>query len=167
MYEDACNCYHPDGSIQAKEYICSCTNCLVGDLINCVSEKGISFYGNEYDEEEFDEEEVGENDEDNDSEASEVADLSLENEVLYEMVNIDTFIALRSPENASEVFYICKVLDVNVAEKEIVDSLNLQKLQNGKRGSVCITSCVLCPFVDITEELKLSVNDFIFLCDVI
>ena len=32
--------YHPDGSIQTKENICSCNNCLTGNLINCVVEKG-------------------------------------------------------------------------------------------------------------------------------
>ena len=143
--------------------------------MNCVSEKGIIFYGNEYDEE-FDEEDVGENGEDNDSEALDVADPSLEKSCMKWL--IFTLIALRSPENASEVFYTCKVLDVNVAEKDIVDSLNhhvfkgskyfkcnyLEKIGE-KRGFVNYKMvkgevCVLCPFVDITEESFLLTISF-------
>ena len=32
--------FHLDGAIMAKENICSCKQCIKGDLLNCVSERG-------------------------------------------------------------------------------------------------------------------------------
>ena len=33
-------CFHPDGAIVVKENICPCKQCIEGDLLNCVSERG-------------------------------------------------------------------------------------------------------------------------------
>ena len=33
-------CFHPDWSIQTKQNICSCLNCIQGGFITCIEEKG-------------------------------------------------------------------------------------------------------------------------------
>ena len=32
-------CFHPDGSVQTKQNICSCHNCIQGEFITCTEEK--------------------------------------------------------------------------------------------------------------------------------
>ena len=33
-------CFHPDWSVQTKQNICSCHNCIQGGFITCIEEKG-------------------------------------------------------------------------------------------------------------------------------
>ena len=41
--------YYPDGSLQYKENICSCENCLSGNLVQCRFEKGVEKFACSYD----------------------------------------------------------------------------------------------------------------------
>ena len=172
--------YHPDGSIQTKENICSCNNCLTGNLINCVVEKGASLYGCEDAEESDDENEEPEVGVDN----------YLSTELIFDVIKASCIIALNSPPDATEIFYLVKVIDICKAEADIVDSLNhpvlkgskyfkcnyLEKINESKgfiqykmiSGDVFVLAQqVLCPFVDLSKDLKLPIEDYTFLCDMI
>ena len=49
-------CYHSDGSIEIKINVCSCENCLIGDFLNCIDEKGTFIPAKHFDNEPSDSE---------------------------------------------------------------------------------------------------------------
>ena len=49
-------CYHSDGSIEIKINVCSCENCLIGDFVNCIDEKGTFIPAKHFDNEPSDSE---------------------------------------------------------------------------------------------------------------
>ena len=105
--------YHPDGSIQTKENICSCNNCLIDNLLNCVVEKGVSLYGCE---------DAEESDDKNEESEVEVNNY-LSTELIFDVIKASCIIALNSPPGAPEVFYFVKINDICKAEANIFDSL--------------------------------------------
>ena len=107
-----------------------CTNCLEGNFLLCCSEKGTLFSG-EYGDDDS-------NDNNSDIEYEEQAEFgdNIDNEELerYEMrsesvlqvLQKGNIIALFSPSNALELFYLCKVIDFGVATKDLRDENNHQ-----------------------------------------
>ena len=59
-------CYHSDGSIEIKINFCSCENCLIGDFVNCIDEKGTFIPAKRFDNEPSDSESSESEDESDD-----------------------------------------------------------------------------------------------------
>ena len=104
-------CFHLDGSIQAKENICSCEKCIEGDFIGCVSEKGRVVYqsseikgdSNDEEDESDDENEVEESDN-----VQEEEDYEIRGSNIMACITKNSVIALFSDSSALELFYLCR-----------------------------------------------------------
>ena len=115
-------CFNPDGHFATKTNICSCEKCVTGDFLNCNQEKGVSF-NSQYTESE------SESESDDETElipqvAEGYEDYELRANNIIEIVKKNTIIALYSPRSSIELFYLCKVLDVSIAQNQLVDKFN-------------------------------------------
>ena len=142
--------------------------------------KGVSLYGCE---------DAEESDDENEEPEVRVNNY-LSTELIFDVIKASCIIALNSPPDATEIFYLVKVIDICKAEADIVDSLNhpvlkgskyfkcnyLEKINESKgfiqykmiSGDVFVLAQqVLCPFVDLSKDLKLPIEDYTFLCDMI
>ena len=97
--------YAPDGSVQTKENLCFCKCCLVGDLVNCETEKRKMFfrYDGESYSDDLDNEAKDNVDDVNDNDDNEYEDNEVPQDLLVEFINIGNIIALYSPSNAKRV----------------------------------------------------------------
>ena len=115
--------FHPDGSILSKVNLCLCTACLQGNLLNCLIEKGnlhcgeSDEYGN--DETEYDDDEFGDEIIDDSAERYE-----LRSDCILQVIKKGCVVALFSPTNALELFYLCKVRDFGFATKDLTGENN-------------------------------------------
>ena len=104
--------YDPYGSIQCKERICSCHECLQGHLTEYKIEKG-KLYNNitcdDIDEENYREDE----DEQEENESP--------RETYFDMIQAGAFIGIYSYENSPAPFYSCKVIKSDAATENLFD----------------------------------------------
>ena len=115
-------CSNPDASILAKIHICSCTECLEGKFLDCSFEKGHTVVTSESHLSD------DESDSDVEYEDDEFVPADDENE-LYELrsenvqlvVKRGSIVALFSPLNALELFYLCRVIKSSVADEDLCD----------------------------------------------
>ena len=92
------NCFHPDGAIAAKQNICSCEGCIVGDFVSCIDEPGYMCSGQT----------IGNVLNDEEEELDEYGDEI--DESVIEVVKTGDIIALFSPKNSLELFFLCRIL---------------------------------------------------------
>ena len=114
--------YFPDGSIQTKQHLCSCFECIVGHFASCVSHPGIIFSGITED-----------SDSGSDSEESETEEVydeltkfeqELRAECIADIVMPNSFIFLFSPPESFELFYLCQAFSVETVSEMMVDEYN-------------------------------------------
>ena len=118
-------CFKPDGSILTKVNMCSCEDCLEGNFLDCSSEKGkLVMVGDGTDDYSTDSEAEYEFDEFEDLVDDETELYELRGDTVVEVVKPGNIIALFSPANALELFYLSKVIDSGIAEEDLHDSQN-------------------------------------------
>ena len=101
-----CIAFHPDGTVQTRRDICDCDECFEGNFQECdyCDRTG---------------EDVMEDADKNDNEENE----NLNNYIdLLDVVNSGQVIALRTPKDVHESFYLCVVESVRQASTDIFDS---------------------------------------------
>ena len=120
-------CFNPDGSYLTKANICSCESCIEGEFLHCTQEKGLYFPSQHLSDNNSD----GSSNDDSDDDYSGNQDLceadekyELRSNNVLDIVCKDSVIALFSPPNAFELFYLCKVLDFAIAQEPLVDKYN-------------------------------------------
>ena len=115
--------YFPNGSTQSKVNICSCASCIEGEFISCLIEKGKIVRVVD---------KASDNDDNNDSSESEFQNdvcgdeseteaYELRSESVNSVLNKNTTTALYSASNSLQLFYLWKVLDFRIADKNMVD----------------------------------------------
>ena len=114
-------CFKPDGTIISKINIYSCDDCLEGNFMECCIEKGkLVMTGDDSDDYSTNSEAEYEYDEfenaDNETELYE-----LRSETVVPVVKPGNVIALFSPPNALELFYLCKVEFSGIATEDLHD----------------------------------------------
>ena len=116
-------CYSPDGSIQLKQWICSCCMCKVGKFTECNDEKGVIIYPRKSNQDESSSSSSDSEDSDRDKEVeeSDVEQYEMRSASISEIVETGNIVALFAPSKSFEMFYQCKVISIEVAKKEIVD----------------------------------------------
>ena len=136
--------FYPDGRIYVKENICSCYECLYGDLLNCQFELGqqvnLKIVESISD--------VESDDEDEPEESKETEQQEMRGNLVLEMIECNSFITIFSPPNSSELFYKCKVLDFYIADDEdefqhvipesnkFIKSQYLERVQEKKKNNL-------------------------------
>ena len=109
------------------------------------------------------------------------------------MMKPESYVAVYSQENSIEPFFICKVIQAHFAEDEISDDYQhtipagslytscyyLEKTdENLKKGFVQYKLCsskevyvlkeqIFCPTVKVTEDMRISMKDYLWLSDMI
>ena len=121
--------YDPDGSIQCKERICSCHECLQGHLTECKTEK-VKLYKIITCDDTDDEDEENYNEDEDEHEENE-----LPREAYFDMIQAGTFIAIYSYENSPEPFYICKVIKSDIATENSFDGV--EHVESGNKYLLC------------------------------
>ena len=104
--------YFPDGSIQTKQHLCSCAECVVRKFIDCYLNPGVKLI---VENTEGSDKDISDTDESNTGDDEEIR---IEQELRTECVadvTPNSFIALFSPPESFELFYICKAFSVNTA----------------------------------------------------
>ena len=116
-------CFNPNGSICTKVNICSCPECLKGDFQQeCSIEKGKLIKGNFVDEDsDSADSDVEYEDEFHEELGEDFEAYELRSENILQLVVPGDIAALFSPMNSLELFYLCKILEVSVAEEDIHD----------------------------------------------
>ena len=177
--------FHPDGSIQTKVNICSCDECITGDFINCTLELGVKICHRNVDESDGESDEECEY-EDEDDGSTEQYELRADS--VLDVVQAGSYIALFSPPNALELFYLCKVLEFGVAVEDMQDDYNhtvlkgskfikcnYLKKKSEKKGRIAykilkktvlvLPTEVMSPMVHLDEKLSLSAAEYQWLAD--
>ena len=125
--------YHPNGTIFAKPNLCASENCLVGNFDRCVYEICALIVEGDTVEDTVEDDWYAQDG--NDTKMP--FDNILENEYFRnEDFKPGSYVAIYSQSNATELFYVCKVLGVNRAEEEMVDD-NDHCIQAGKLFLKC------------------------------
>ena len=188
--------FHPDGAVYTKTNICSCKQCLIGQFTKCKIEKGkVRFFGERNDSEDESGESIASNSEfESDSDSSDdenesdedaidmdVAQLRSEN--VFDIISIGCTIALFSPPNSNELFYLCKVLEFGEAKVDMLDSsnhvvgkgqcyikCNYYERTDERRMKVyykeikeevfVFPTQVMCPLVQMNDDLSLDINEY-------
>ena len=119
-------CFNTDGSLLTKNNICSCDDCLQGNFLNCDTETGTLILGDKMgDEDNVDSDvEYEDDDEFGDEIEEDLEQYELRSSSVLVVIQKGSVIALFSPENAIELFYLCKVIDYGVATDELSDTNN-------------------------------------------
>ena len=110
--------FFEDGTNSANDY-CSCEKCLVGHFDKCHQCDRCVISANENDEEVVNENDIGELEEN-----------ELPLDIYRELIKPGLYIALHS-FSSSKLFYVCKVVNVCVAEGECMDE-NGHTVRKGK-----------------------------------
>ena len=180
--------YFPDGSVQVKDNICDCVNCLEGNFIQCKDECGkVIVCGEQLVVQNPDDShaDIIEEDEDDDE-----VDWFPDEDTLLDEVTTNSFAAIFSHVNANEPFYIVKVVNKKVAEDTVTDAYNheilkgqsyicaryLEKIEeNVRKGFVKYKllkteafiqpSQVFHPCVQLDEQFKMTYDEYNFLAD--
>ena len=112
--------FFPDGRIMGKENICPCLKCLNGNLDKCEFEPGRIIKKGDV------------NSEDDKIDGSEYEENEILTESFFSHIEKGLYIALYSPPQASELFYLCKVLSCETTITSISDANDHTVLQGMK-----------------------------------
>ena len=117
--------FFPDRSIRSKINIRSCKSCIEGDFISCLTQtsKTVQQVTEARDDDSTKESEF-ENDYDDDDPESDAEAYELRSESVKSGLTKNTTMALYSPSNSLELFYLCKVIDFGVAIENMVNGYN-------------------------------------------
>ena len=124
------------------------------------------------------------------TEVGEVAELVSREQQVIDTVKEGLFVALYSDANASELFYACKVLGIDVATEDIKDGYKhqtdagqrylkcyyLEKVKEKKKHKLVTYKCIekivyVLPYqvfyswVNINNRLEMTIEEYIFLAD--
>ena len=179
--------YFPDGSIQTKQHLCSCAECVVRNF-DCLSNPGIQIYSGDS---------LGDSDSGGDTEESDTEEAyneisrteqELRATCVTDIVVPNSFIALFSPPESFELFYLCHAFSVETNSEMVIDQDN-HIIQQGEKYIVCkyleklkekcghiyykslpkavkvLLAQVLCPLVMLDENLPMSAADYQWLSD--
>ena len=163
------------GTVHRALDLCHCENCIVGNIESCERVEGSC------NDEDNDNDEDDENGEDMDEKDAQI--------VLSEVVSEGQVIALRTPSDAKESFYLCYVNELCWTDENAFDSYGhiiLKGMQYLKCNYLSIVSeknknyvkykrltavvfvipeQMLSPFVNISKDFKLSLEERQFLDD--
>ena len=118
-------CFWPDGSILCKVNLCLCTDCILGNFLDCVIEPGKIFSAEEGEDDDVDSDVEYEDD---DVFGDEIDDMNQKYELrsnsVLEVISVNDVIALFSSSTSLELFYLCKVLSFGIAEQNLKDKNN-------------------------------------------
>ena len=185
--------FFPNGEIQKKRHICSCKQCVVGNFIDCSHEPGTEILATSkavHDESDYESESDSNSDyDDNDSDTEDIMkEQVIRAECVTDATVQNSHIALFSPPESFELFYLCYVLKLSIAEEEIADKYNhiiskgntyitcqyLKKIKE-KRGRVyykhlkdsiyVLPAQVLSPFVALDDNLSITAAEYQWLSD--
>ena len=109
-------CFQPNGMLQTKKYICSCSKCLEGIATECLYESGgeiqvKSACNNNEDDSDYEHNYYEEYDD--------YEQHDLQGDVASICLSADVVIALFSPPISPELFYLCKVINFAVALEQL------------------------------------------------
>ena len=126
--------FFPDGQIMGKENICSCHKCLNGNLDKCEFEPGRIIKKGDVNSEDdkIDGSEYEENEILKESFFSHIEKGSYVKESFFSHIEKGSYVALYSPPQASELFYLCKVLSCETTTTSISDANDHTVLQGMK-----------------------------------
>ena len=171
--------FFPDGQIMGKENLCSCQECLDGDLDKCEFESGRIIKKGDV------------NSEDDETDGSEYEGNEISKESFFPHIEKGSYIGLYSPPQASELFYLCKVLSCKTATTSISDANDHTVLQGmkyirahylekvkekknlvhykllSKKETFVLPEQMFYPDVPVSQELTLDTKDYHFLSDCI
>ena len=177
--------FHCDGTVQRASDLCDCIECVNGYLDKCMYRPAMNESENGNEDVSNDEVIISDEDDmegdDNDA---------VDNQIQWsEVINIGAVIALRTPTDERESFYLCVVNEVCVAKEKLFDSYGhfvLNGMQYFKCNYLSVKSekarqyvqyqklngivyvvpeHIISPFVNITSDLKLSLDEKQFLDD--
>ena len=148
--------FFPNGCIQTKLNICSCPECLKGKFAKCSFKAGKAYF-TECSDDEFSELNSDEEIE-NDDLCCENENVTEKNEVradcVVDVVQPCSYVALYSPPESFELFYLCYVIESGIASESMCDMIIimlLRKVQsilsvitlkrNQKRRVIFFTRC--------------------------
>ena len=117
----------PNESIVGKEHTCFCEDYLIGNFLKCEIYVSTFLLIGEDDDANSDDDDDDDDDDacnheqgdDNQHEA-----LKVHESCIFDAVEKGATIALFSPPNSSELFYLCKMLDMKVAKEDNCDIYN-------------------------------------------
>ena len=164
--------------------------CKVGKFIECNNEKGVIIYPRKSNQDESSSSSSDCEDSDRDDEVEEidVEQYEMRSASISKIVETGNIVALFAPPKSFEMFYLCKVIFTEVAEKEIIDDYH-HALQKGsvylkchylekvseKRSKVgykllsknvfVLPSQVMNPLVEMNDKLELSITEYQWLLD--
>ena len=182
--------YFPNWSVQPKVNICSYVSCIEGEFISCLIEKGKTVQVVDEASDNNDKNDSCESEFENDvsDDESETESYELRAESVNSVLNKNTTIALYFPSNSLELFYLCKVFDFGIADKNMVDDHN-HLISKGSKYIKCqyywkqkkspsvihyklfpkivyvLPTQVLPPLVNLDENYILKMDEYQWLCD--
>ena len=121
-----CFVYLPDGSIVCKKHNCSCDHCLIGNFQLCQHEKYLTISSTSDDTIDSSDEDFSSNGELCDEELSGGEDehLEIRGSCILNAVENESTTALFSATTSPELFYLHKVLAMEIANDDICDIYN-------------------------------------------
>ena len=133
-------CFKPDGTICTKVNICSCSDCLEGNFLDCCVEKGrLVMVADKTKEDDYstDSKAEYEYNELQDIVADETELYELRSDAVVQVVHPGNVITLFSPPNPLELFYLRKVIETDIAKQDIYDTQNHVIKEECSYLSVC------------------------------
>ena len=145
--------------------MCSCEDCIVGKLVNCRFEKAVQKFSIKDKRDDNSEDESGSESESEDA--------------VYEAVEIKSTVAIYSPANVSELFYLCEIAVEDVfnefnhtvsASSPFLKCRYLEKLGEKKGGisykrvkgiTYVLPYQLFLPSVEISEDLTIGSGQYI------
>ena len=117
-------CFRPDGSILCKVNLCLCTDCILGNFLDCVIEPGKIFSAEEGEDDDVDSDVEYEDDVFGDEIDDMNGKYELRSNNVLEVISVNDVIALFSSSESIELFYLCKVLSFGIVEQDLKDENN-------------------------------------------
>ena len=124
--------FFPDSSIQTKVNLCSCLECLKGNFIGCSYESGKIIYTNCSDDECSDNSDEEIENEDLYCEETVTEENEMRAECIVDVVRPGAYVALFSPPESFEIFYLCQVMKLVLPLRlcGMIITMQLKKIQN-------------------------------------
>ena len=180
--------FFPNGEIQTKRHICPCKQCVIGNFIDCSHEPGTKILATSKtvdDESDYESESDSDSDyDDNDSDTEYIMkEQAVRAECVTDAIAQNSHVALFSPPESFEHFYLCYVLKISIAEEDFANKYNhiiskgntyitCQYLEKIKEKSGCVyykllkdsiyvlPAQVLSPFVALDKTVSMTAAEY-------
>ena len=179
-----CLAFHPDGSVETRRDICNCDECFEGMFSKCLLQGDENDVDGDEDNDcdvhdDTDDDDDNDYDDDNDDDDNDMSEIDITDVVFSGLI-----IALRTPVHVPENFYLVCVNNVSIAAKDIFDSyqhlitkgmqyiecqylaIDEERKKRKEKGFIrykklsrevfVLPGEILSPFVEISDDLKLS-----------